>query len=822
MDRSPDSLPDAFDRWFARRGWSPRSHQLEMVAAARAGEDALLIAPTGAGKTLAGFLPSLTDLAARAAGPRRGVHTLYVSPLKALATDVRRNLLIPVEEMGLPVTVEARTGDTPQARRARQRLTPPDILLTTPEQMMLLIGAPDAPGFFAGVERIVIDEIHALAPGKRGDMLALCLAAIRRWRPQVRLAGLSATVADEAALQRWLGGEGVRLVRGPAGAPADIGVLLGEERVPWSGHTGRHAIPEVYRAIASAGVTLVFVNTRFQAELAFQELWRINDDGLAIALHHGSLSVEQRRKVEAAMADGRLRAVVCTSTLDLGIDWGDVDLVIQMGAPKGSARLTQRIGRANHRLDAPSRALLTPTNRFEMLECIAALEAVADGKLDGPPPRAGGLDMLAQFVMGRACGDPFRADDLYAEVTSAAPYAELSRETFDRVLRFVRDGGYALKSYDRFARIVPTPDGRWRARSKDTESRWRMNVGAIVESPMLKVRLATPRKGPDGKARPGGGRGGRVLGEVEEYFAETLTPGDTFLFAGEILRFEGVAETDCLVTRSSATNPKVPSYAGGKFPLSTFLAAGVRRLIADQAGWPRLHPQLQEWLEAQKERSVIPAPREMLVETFARAGRFYLVAYPFEGRLAHQTLGMLLTRRLERAGRKPMGFVANDYALSIWSLEEVADLDMAQLFDEDMLGDDLDAWLAESVLMKRTFRTCAVIAGMIERRFPGQEKTGRQVTFSTDLIYDVLRSHEPDHILLQAAWADAGEGLLDIRRLAEMLARVRGAIVHIDLPYVSPFAVPLLLEIGVVPIHGAAQEAILADAEAELIREAMA
>jgi ATP-dependent helicase Lhr and Lhr-like helicase len=349
-----------------------------------------------------------------------------------------------------------------------------------------------------------------------------------------------------------------------------------------------------------------------------------------------------------------------------------------------------------------------------------------------------------------------------------------------------------------------------------------MNVGAIVESPMLKVRLGTPRKGPDGNVRPGGGRGGRVLGEVEEYFAETLTPGDTFLFAGEILRFEGIAETTCMVSRSSATNPKVPSYAGGKFPLSTFLAEGVRRLIADRAGWSRLHPQLAEWLEAQADRSVIPAPDQMLIETFPRGGKHYLVAYPFEGRLAHQTLGMLLTRRLERAGRKPLGFVANDYALSIWSLDEVADLDMAQLFAEDMLGDDLDAWLAESVLMKRTFRTCAVIAGMIERRFPGQEKTGRQITFSTDLIYDVLRSHEPDHVLLQAAWADAGEGLLDIRRLGDMLGRVKGRLVHIDLPSVSPFAVPLLLEIGVVPVHGAAQEAILADAEADLVAEAMA
>jgi ATP-dependent Lhr-like helicase len=567
-----------------------------------------------------------------------------------------------------------------------------------------------------------------------------------------------------------------------------------------------HALPEVFHAIRQHRTTLVFVNTRAQAELVFQALWRLNEETLPIGLHHGSLAVEQRRKVEAAMAAGQLRAVVATSSLDLGIDWAAVDLVVQVGAPKGASRLIQRIGRANHRLDVPSRALLVPANRFEVLECQAARDAVDAGELDGEGAGTGALDVLAQHVLGRAVAGPVHPDDLYAEVTAAAPYRDLPRATFDQVLHFVATGGYALASYDRYRRLIAKADGTVEVVSTDIARRYRMNIGTIVEAPVVKVRLG---RGP-------------VLGEVEEYFVAMLRPGDTFLFAGRLLAFEGMRENTAVAVPATGGEPAIPAYAGGRLPLSTHLAGRVRRMLADPKAWQHLPADVHEWLSLQAWASELPSADGLLVESFPRGGKHYLVAYPFEGRLAHQTLGMLLTRRLERAGRKPLGFVANDYALSIWSLDEVADLDMAMLFAEDMLGDDLDAWLAESVLMKRTFRTCAVIAGMIERRFPGQEKTGRQITFSTDLIYDVLRSHEPDHVLLQAAWADAGEGLLDIRRLGDMLGRVKNRLVHIDLPSVSPFAVPLLLEIGVVPVHGAAQEAILADAEADLVAEAMA
>ncbi|MDX2277799.1 MAG: ligase-associated DNA damage response DEXH box helicase [Hyphomonadaceae bacterium] len=844
-------LPPVFAEWFAARGWVPRAHQLELVRRSAQGLSTLLIAPTGAGKTLAGFLPSLIELDEIAAqgGVRRPhrLHTLYISPLKALTTDVARNLETPVREMGLDLRIETRTGDTPAHKRQRQRAHPPDILLTTPEQLCLLIASEHARAFFEDLRCVVIDEIHALAPTKRGDLLALALARLRRWAPAHRRVGLSATVADPDGLSRWLvgaspppregrgqgvgrasreEGEGV-IVQAPPGAQPIIDVLDTDARIPWAGHTARHAMPEVYAAIKRVRLALVFVNTRAQAEMTFQELWRANDDNLPIALHHGSLDVAQRRKVETAMARGELRAVVCTSTLDLGIDWGDVDLVIQIGAPKGCARLVQRIGRANHRLDEPSQALLAPSNRFEVLECRAAQEAVAEGALDGADARIGALDCLAQHIMGCCCGEPTDADELYEEVSATAPYAALSRAQFDRALDLVATGGYALRSYDRYRRIVQDAHtGKWRARNPSVAQQHRMNVGAIIEADMLNVRLVNrmgqrPRPGVPKSAEPKPMTPGRKLGQIEEWFIEGLSPGDTFIFAGEMLRFMSLREEDVLVIRAHGEeNPRIPSYAGGKFPLSTFLAERVRRLIHDPAHQSKLPSQVMDWIAIQKDRSIIPRPDEMLIETFPRAAKHYLVAYPFEGRLAHQTLGMLITRRLERLGKNPLGFLASEYAMCVWGLEEMGSINMAELFDEDMLGDDLESWLAESALMKRTFRNCAVIAGMIERRAPGSEKTGRQVTFSADLIYDVLRQYEPDHILLQAAFADAGEGYLDLKRLGALLRRVKGRIAHIDLPRVSPFAAPVMLEVGRVPIQGAAEEAILADA-ASLIDEAM-
>ncbi|GLS18430.1 DNA ligase-associated DEXH box helicase [Labrys miyagiensis] len=849
------SLPPLFANWFAARGWSPRAHQLQLVEKARAGRSALLIAPTGAGKTLAGFLPSLIDLAPRRANAPASLHTLYISPLKALAVDVARNLERPAGEMGLPTRIETRTGDTPQAKRQRQKRDPPDILLTTPEQLALLLASREAADLFGSLKRVVLDELHSIVTSKRGDLLALGLARLRDFVPDVEVVGLSATVRDPDELCRWIVPQRpgqtkmADLVIAAGGAAPELDILETEERLPWAGHTARHAMAELYALIKSHKTTLVFVNTRMQAEFVFQELWRVNEDALPIALHHGSLDVGQRRRVEEAMTASKLKAVVCTSTLDLGIDWGDVDLVINVGAPKGASRLLQRIGRANHRLDEPSQAILVPSNRFEVLECRAAVDAAYAGEQDTPVARTGALDVLAQHVLGVACGAPFEATHLYEEVTSAEPYAKLDRKTFDDIVSFVATGGYALKTYDRFAKIRQGKDGLWRVSNPMVAQAYRLNVGTIVEEALLKVRLSNrgpreptrmsadkptpylpwfmdpkssgpPRKKP-GDAAPRRGFG-RVLGEVEEYFAEGLSVGDTFLFAGEILRFEGISEEDVLVTRAPpGKDPKIPSFAGGKFPLSTHLAARVRSILANPESWSALPDQVADWLRLQRDISRLPPAGDLLVETFPRGNRYYLVCYPFEGRLAHQTLGMLLTRRLERAGLKPMGFVANDYALAVWGVGDMSRGAMSQLFDQDMLGDDLEEWLAESALMKRMFRTCAIISGLIERRAPGKEKTGKQISISTDLVYDVLRQHEPDHILMRAAWDDARTGLLDLARLSTMLSRIKGRIIHKDLDRITPLAVPIMLEIGREPVYGEGTDSALAGAAEDLIAEAM-
>ncbi|MDE3745712.1 MULTISPECIES: ligase-associated DNA damage response DEXH box helicase [Methylobacterium] len=892
MSVPSEILPEGFRAWFAGRGWAPRSHQLDLLRIAGAGRSALLVAPTGAGKTLAGFLPSLVDLAER--GPQKkaaGPHTLYVSPLKALAVDIARNLDAPIAEMALPVRVETRTGDTPAHKRTRQISRPPDILLTTPEQLALLIAHREAAEFFAGLRCVVLDELHALVTSKRGDLLALALARLHRLSPGLAAIGLSATVREPDELRKYLvpqgplppppsasgqpgshrdeghtaaehdgdpragagvgKGEGRSLPGGgsassrlsPAGerapvetpmadlvtvaggAKADLRMLDLGRALPISGHTAWHSMPAIYELIKEHRTTLVFVNTRLQAEYTFQELWRLNEDALPIAIHHGSLDAQQRRRVEAAMAAGQLRAIVCTATLDLGIDWGDVDLVVNVGAPKGASRIMQRIGRANHRMDEPSKAYLVPGNRFEMLECQAALDAVEEAAQDTPDARQGALDVLAQHVLGMACADAFDPLELYDEIVSAAPYAGLSWEAFEQVVDYVATGGYALRAYERFAKILRGPDGLWRVRDARTAQAYRMNVGTIVEAARVKVRLGRTLRGKPGTVLP---KTGRVLGEIEDEFAETLTVGDTFLFAGETLRFEGLSEDECLVTRAPAgTDPAIPSYAGAKFPLSTFLAARVRALIADPFAWDRLPKQIGEYLLQQRRRSVLPGERDLLVETFPRGKRFYLTAFPFEGRLAHQTLGMLLTRRLERAGLRPLGFAANDYGIAIWSTRDVSEraaIDpdfIGDLFAVDMLGDDLEAWLDESAMMKRTFRQCAVIAGLIERHHPGQKKSGRQVTISTDLIYDVLRKHQPDHLLLRAARQDAATGLLDVRRLGMMLERIQGRIIHRSLDRVSPLSVSVMLEIGRERVYGEGADEILAEAEAELLQEAL-
>ncbi|BBD01373.1 MULTISPECIES: ligase-associated DNA damage response DEXH box helicase [Sphingobium] len=799
----PAALPAIIESWFAARGWRPRRHQMDMLAAGESGDHALLVAPTGAGKTLAGFLPSLADLIRN---PTDRLHTLYVSPLKALAVDVRRNLLTPIEDMGLSISVETRTGDTPSDRKARQRVRPPHILLTTPESLSLLLSYPDAALLFSDLKTVIVDEVHAFATQKRGDLLNLSMARLQAINPALRRVALSATVADVDAYRAWLAPDGdidtVTPVMGEAGAEPNVAILIPEGRVPWSGHSGKYAAKQVMAEIEARQTTLVFCNTRGLAELIFQELWSVNDANLPIAIHHGSLSIEARRKVESAMAAGKLRALVATASLDLGVDWGNVDCVIQMGAPKGSSRLLQRIGRANHRLDMASEAILIPGNRFEYLEARAALDAVEAGERDADDFRPGSLDVLAQHVMGLACAGPFRAEELLAEVQSATPYSALTREAFDHVLHFIEGGGYALRAYDRFKRLTQDADGTWRVSHPRFIQQHRLNAGIIVDQPALVVRFAN----------------GRKLGTVEEGFAAQLRPGDSFFFSGMALEVVRMDTSD-LTVRATSKQARIPSWGGTRMAMSTRLADRVRAFLADPGAWHRFPEDVREWLEMQKLRSSLPQPGQLLIETFPHEGRHYLICYSFEGWNAHQSLGMLLTRRMESQGLMPLGFVSNDYALAVYGLKPVTD--PASLFSADILDHEFVDWVEQSSLLKRAFRDVAVISGLIERQHPGKRKTGRQVTFSTDLIYDVLRKYQPDHLLLKAAWADARARMTDVGRLGDLIDRASQTMLHVTLDRVSPLAVPLLILIGREHVaQTAAEDALLMEAEA-LVAQAM-
>jgi ATP-dependent Lhr-like helicase len=790
-------LPQPLAAWFTAQGWALHPHQEAMLAVGDK-PSTLLIAPTGGGKTLSGFLPTLAELGER---PGAGLHTLYISPLKALAADIRRNLRRPIEGAGLAIRVEDRTGDTSYTQRRRQRADPPHILLTTPESLALMLSYPDAGRTFAGLQRVVVDEIHALAESRRGDQLMLCLARLARLCPGLRRVGLSATVEDPPALGRFLG-PGTEILLADAGPDPDISMLVKESAPPWAGGGGRYAIGEILEQVKAHRTTLIFHNTRAQAEIFFHDLWQANTENLPIGIHHGSLAREQRERVEQAMVEGRLRAVVCTGSLDLGIDWGDVDLVIQVGAPKNVKRLVQRIGRANHRYNAPSKALLVPANRWEIVECQAALEAVKAHDLDGEPRGPGPRDVVCQHMLIAACAGPFEEKELLAEIRGAGPYADLTRAEFDDCLNFVATGGYALRAYDRWQRLVQR-DGLWQLRDPRAALVIRQNLGTIIDTETLKVRLK-------------GRFGGLALGEVEESFAASLTPGDTFLIGGKVVRYEGLNELTVEVTPSPGRDPKVAVFSGTKFATSTLLTRRILDILG-QDRWPELPVHTAEWLDLQRRVSRMPDAGSLLVESFPYEGREHLCVHGFAGRNAQQTLGLILTKRMEEEGLAPLGFVASDYATLIWGLDPV--LALGNLFDLGRMRDGLEGWLQGNALMKRTFRTVGVIAGLIERQHQGRRKSGRQATFSSDILYDTLRRFDPDHLILRLTRDEVMRGMVDFGRIEEMFARVGDRIDLRRLERVPPLAAPLFLEVGKVPVQGEGRERLLA-VQAERLMQA--
>ena len=786
-------IPDKILKWISTKNWTLYEHQIKMFANSKYSAQ-LLIAPTGSGKTLAGFLPTIADLYLN---PSPTLHTLYISPLKALASDIKRNLEAPINELKLSITVEDRTGDTKQSLKKKQRVVPPNILLTTPESLALLMSYPEAARIFSNLKRIVVDELHAITESKRGDQLFLAISNIRKYCRNVKIIGLSATVNDPLLIAGWLAPEyDCDIILSDPGLDPDVSILKTSEPPPWAGSGGLYSIPEVINEIEKHKTTIIFHNTRAQAEIFFHNLWLANSKNLPIAIHHGSLDKDQRKQVEAAMVKGDLRAVVCTGSLDLGIDWGSVDLVIQIGAPRQVKRLVQRIGRANHSHSGVSKALIVPANRLEVLECFMALEAIYENKLDSELQTPIPLDVICQHLLLVACAGPFKPIDIFNEIRSISKYKNLTRVEFDKCLDFCITGGYALKKYEQWHRLMETSDGYVKLRDPRIANRLRMNAGTIQDNDTLKVKY----KSKHGKSK------GLSIGEVEEAFAISLTPGDTFLIGGKIVKFESLREMIVEVSRNPGKKPKIAVFSGTKFATSTLLCDRILKTLEEKR-WENLPDYLCRWLKQQESYSKLPQSNSLLIETFPRNNLHYICVYGFAGRNAQQTLGLLLTKRMEEMGLNPLGFVANDYTTLVWGLTKV--VDPTKLVGGENILKGLDLWLSNNAVMKRTFRSVATIAGLIERNLVGVKKSGRQATFSSDILYDTLLRYDPNHLLLQATKKEAMQGLVDFARIENMLEKTKNHVTHVDLKRVSPFSAPLLLEAGRIPIHGSAIELML-------------
>ena len=796
------ALPQKFQNWINKRNWGLHTHQIDVLTNSDR-KSQLLIAPTGSGKTLSGFLPTLIELDRVNFS---GLHTVYVSPLKALAADIKRNLMIPIEEMGLNIKVEDRTGDTTAKTKRRQRIDPPQILLTTPESLALLISFPEANALFANLERIIIDEIHALVENKRGHQLLLAISRLQSISKNLRKLALSATVDHPQEIAGFISenDNNCPIIFAEPGPDPNISMLQTTTSPPWSGAGATYAVPDVLEQISKHKTTLIFHNTRAQAEIFFHNLWLNNQDNLPVAIHHGSLDLAQRKRVEAAITEGELRAVVCTGTLDLGIDWNEVDLVIQVGAPKNIKRLVQRIGRANHTYNTPSKAIIVPANKFEIVECQAALEAVRDKDLDGEPIASGSLDVLCQHILLVACSGKILPAKLFEEIKQIGAYKNLTHEEFKECMGFCIDGGYALNRYEQWHRLKLDPSGNLILRDPRIANKIRMNVGTIQDTETLKVR--THRRS-----------GGKPLGEIEEAFAASLTKGDTFLIGGNIVRFESLREMIVEVTHNANKQPKIATFMGTKFATSTKLSDRILDSFENQS-WKDLPADTVNWLNKQKEFSQLPVRNSLLIETFFRKSRHYLVVYGFAGRNANQTLGLILSKKLEELNLAPLGFVANDYATLIWGLEKVENPIQLFKFSEIELG--LDKWFSGNALMKRTFKAVASVSGLIDRNLPGLRKSGRQTTFSSDILYDTLVKYDPTHLLLKITKDEAMKGLIDFSRIEEMFKRVDDNIIHKNLPHVSPLAAPMLLEVGTIPIEGQARELLLKNEANSLMKEA--
>ena len=790
------SSPAIGDAWFAARGWHAFPFQREVWAAMASGRSGVLHATTGSGKTYAVWFGAIErarvvgapahSVVARATAPPLGV--LWLTPMRALAADSARAMKAPIDDLGLSWTVGIRTGDTPSAERAKQDRRFPTALVTTPESRSLMLTREAARDELAGIHTVVVDEWHELMGNKRGVQVQLALARLKRWNPGLVVWGLSATLGNlDEAMQVLLGRDDGLAVRGRIEKNLVIDTLLpvNPGRFSWGGHLGKQMQLPVVEEIERSSTTLVFVNVRSQAEAWYQLILEQRPDWAGVvALHHGSLDKEVRDWVELGLKEGRLKAVVATSSLDLGVDFLPVERVLQIGSAKGVARLLQRAGRSGHAPGRASRITLVPTNTLELVEAAAARRAALAGKIEKRSTPDKPFDVLVQHLVTIAIGGGFTADAMYEEVKGAWAYRKLTAAEFQWALDFVVKGGDSLTAYPEYHRVVAGDDGVYRVPNRVIARRHKLNVGTIVADASMQVKYLT---------------GGRI-GVVEEGFVARLRKGDCFVFAGRTLEFVRAEEMTAYVKRADGRKAAVISWAGAKMPLSSELADSVMDVLADAAQGDFFEPEMEAarpMLETQAHLSRIPTPKTLLIERLVSREGQHLFLYPFAGRNAHIGLGSLLAWRLSKDEPNTFSIVINDYGLELLSAKPV---DPASLIDQSLFGEgdllhDVLASLNSSELARRRFREIARVSGLISQGFPGQPKSNRQLQASSSLFYEVFRKYDGANMLLGQAESEVLSQELDIKRLAQVLKRMRDQrVVFVDLAVPSPFALPLMVE----------------------------
>ena len=794
-------MVERIEQWFAARGWQPFDFQRDVWQAYARGESGLIHAATGTGKTYAAWMGAVIEALAEQPQPRKArrraeampLRVLWITPLRALAADTEQALRLPIDDLGLPWTVDSRTGDTSASRRARQREQLPTALVTTPESLSLLLCRKDSADLFRDLRCVVVDEWHELLSSKRGAQVELCLAHLRTLCPSLRTWGVSATLGNlDIAAETLLGylpdgsPRPARLVRGVVPKQVEVEALVPDtmDRFPWAGHLNTKLLPEVMQRLAAAESAIVFTNTRSQCEIWFQSIIAANPAWFEFtAIHHGSLSRTQREDVEDGLKSGRYRIVVATSSLDLGVDFAPVDLVMQVGSPKGVARLLQRAGRSGHNPGRVSRIVCVPTHAFELIEVAAARTAIERGAIESREPLERPLDLLAQHLVTLALGGGFTRETVLQELRSTRAYRLLTEAELDWVIAFVSHGGDALRAYPEYAKVT-CDNGRYIVTDQRVALRHMLNVGTIVSDAAIAVCYLS----------------GRRLGTVEESFVSRLAAGDKFIFAGQPLEFVRLRDLTAYVRKAKGMSGAIPRWQGARMPLSTELAAAVRDTLerARQGEYPT--PEMQAVvpvLRTQAERSAIPRPDELLIERTQTRDGHHLFVYPFEGRLVHEGLAALCAYRMAQLQPFSFSFSCNDYGFELLSPDEapLEEALAAGLFSTAHLLHDITHSLNAAELARRQFREIARVAGLVFSGYPGQSKSVKQLQASSSLLYDVFRTYDADNLLVQQAQREVLERQLESSRLGRVLERLSQSTVRvIDVERPTPLAFPLMVD----------------------------